>query len=156
LRLVDDQVSSEYLFAEPQREAVMKKTYTKAFVERVREERAKGELTIEQLAEKFKIGTASVKRWTRPDAKEPKEPKEPNEPKEAQEPKAQEPRRARGGAPTRRRTPRRRRASRALLTKRPEEVGDGRCGHEPPTRSQEEGLRKQSAKTSWKSRVHDR
>jgi len=45
----------------------MQRLYTEAFIQKVREERAKGELSIEQIAEKFRIGSATVKRWTRPE-----------------------------------------------------------------------------------------
>lgn len=45
----------------------MQRLYTEAFIQKVKEERAKGELSIEQIAEKFRIGSATVKRWTRPD-----------------------------------------------------------------------------------------
>jgi transposase len=45
----------------------MQRLYTEAFIEKVREERAKGELSIEKIAEKFRIGSATVKRWTRPE-----------------------------------------------------------------------------------------
>ena len=43
----------------------MQRLYTEAFIEKVKEERARGELSIEQIAEKFRIGSATVKRWTR-------------------------------------------------------------------------------------------
>ncbi len=43
----------------------MQRLYTEAFIQKVREARAKGELSIEQIAEKFRIGSSTVKRWTR-------------------------------------------------------------------------------------------
>lgn len=39
--------------------------FTDAFIQRVKDERAKGKLTIEEIADKYGIGSATVKRWTR-------------------------------------------------------------------------------------------
>jgi len=42
-----------------------KSMYPESFIKRVRAERAKGKMTIDEIANKFSIGSATVKRWTK-------------------------------------------------------------------------------------------
>jgi transcriptional regulator with XRE-family HTH domain len=48
-----------------------RKMYSESLIKRVREERSKNKLTINELADKFNIGSATVKRWTKGGVYEP-------------------------------------------------------------------------------------
>lgn len=74
-----------------------KKMYPESFIERVKEERAKNLLTIEEIATKFSIGSATVKRWTK--GEEQGTPRRGLKPAKQREVKAREPRRT-GRRPT--------------------------------------------------------
>ena len=74
-----------------------KKMYPESFIERVKEERAKNLLTIEEIATKFSIGSATVKRWTK--GEEQGTPRRGLKPAKQREVKVREPRRT-GRRPT--------------------------------------------------------
>lgn len=74
-----------------------KKMYPESFIKRVQEERAKNLLTIEELATKFSIGSATVKRWTK--GEEQGTPRRGLKPAKERDVKVREPRRT-GRRPT--------------------------------------------------------
>lgn len=48
-----------------------RKMYSESLIKRVRDERAKNKMTIDEIADKFNIGSATVKRWTKGGVYEP-------------------------------------------------------------------------------------